>query len=262
MSTEGTVDGIHPTDVGMQEYAEGYEKSIRKILHEPVGTLTTTKPCIQNRDAKVYDWDQRHQEILAMNKVSPPRIVFLGNSITHFWGGEPKNSVVNGEDSWNDMMRPLGVRNFGYGWDRIENVLWRVYHDELSGYQASQIVILIGTNNRGMNTNEQILEGLRFLVQAIQDRQPGADILMLGIYPCRKDEQRIADLNRGIVKVAGAMNVRYLDAGKVLLTAEGKIDEALFTDGLHPNAEGYRRLAKEMVPYLKPVEKIPAKTKK
>jgi len=262
LSPDATVDGIHPNDVGMQDYASGYEKSIRRILHEPKGELSTTIPCIQNRDAKVYDWDQRHQEILAMNKVSPPRIVFLGNSITHFWGGEPKNSVINGEDSWNEKMRPLGVRNFGYGWDRIENVLWRVYHDELSGYQASQVVILIGTNNRGQNTNEQILDGLLFLVRAIKDRQPGADILMLGIYPCRKDEERIADLNRGIVKVAGEMNVSYLDPGRVLLDGNGKIDESLFTDGLHPNAEGYRRLAKEMVPFLKPLEKIQAKTKK
>ena len=114
------------------------KKESAKFWMNPWATLTTTIPIIQNRDAKVYDWDQRHQEILAMNKVSPPRIVFLGNSITHFWGGEPKNSVINGEDSWNEMMRPLGVRNFGYGWDRIENVLWRVYHDELSGYNAAQ----------------------------------------------------------------------------------------------------------------------------
>ncbi len=262
LSPDATVDGIHPNDIGMQDYASGYETSIRQILDEPKGELTTTIPCIQNRDAKVYDWDQRHQEILAMNKVTPPRIVFLGNSITHFWGGEPKNSVINGEDSWNEVMRPLGVRNFGYGWDRVENVLWRVYHDELSGYQASQVVILIGTNNRGLNTNEQILDGLQFLVQAIKDRQPGADILMLGIYPCRKDEQRITELNRGIVKVAGEMNVNYLDPGRVLLDGNGKIDETLFTDGLHPNAEGYRRLAKEMAPYLKPLEKIPSKTKK
>ena len=113
-----------------------------------------------------------------------------------------------------------------------------------------------------MNTNEEILEGLQFLVRAIKDRQPGADILMLGIYPCRKDEQRIADINRGIVKVAGTMNVRYLDPGKVLLDGNGKIDETLFTDGLHPNAEGYRKLAQQMVPYLKPLEKISTKTKK
>jgi lysophospholipase L1-like esterase len=44
-----------------------------------------------------------------------------------------------------------------------------------------------------------------------------------------------------------------LDAGSVFLGAEGKIDESLFSDGLHPNAEGYRKLAATLRPYLSPV---------
>jgi len=255
LSMDGTVDGIHPNDLGMQDYANACEKIIRNILHEPAGKYGTMQPIIQNRDANVYDWDNRHQEILSLNKIKPPRIVFLGNSITHFWGGEPKTSVVNGQDSWNQFMEPLGVRNFGYGWDRIENVLWRVYHDELSGYEAAQVVILIGTNNISFNSNTEIAEGLKFLIQAIKIRQPKADILLLGIYPRRNDEEKISDLNQAIVNISGLMNVRYLDAGKVLLNEHGKINETLFTDGLHPNAEGYRKLAQRITPYLKPVEK-------
>ncbi len=256
LSMDGTVDGIHPNDLGMQDYADAYEKLIRTVVNEPMGEYPTTQPRIQNRDAKVYDWDSRHQEILSLNKSKPPRIVFFGNSITHFWGGDPKTSMVNGMDSWNQFMEPLGVRNFGYGWDRIENVLWRVYHDELLGYEANQIVILIGTNNISINSNTEILEGLNFLIQAIKSRQPKADILLLGIYPRRNDELKIAELNQGVVAVAGLMNARYLDAGKVLLDENGKINETLFTDGLHPNAEGYRKLAQWMTPYLKPAEKI------
>jgi len=49
------------------------------------------------------------------------------------------------------------------------------------------------------------------------------------------------------------MNVRYLDAGRVLLGEDGKINEALFTDGLHPNAEGYRKLAELITAYIKPI---------
>jgi len=259
---DGTVDGIHPNDLGMQDYANAYEKIIRNILEEPVGVHATTQPCIQNRDANIYDWDRRHQEILSLNKQKPPRIVFLGNSITHFWGGEPKTSITNGIDSWNEFMEPAGVRNFGYGWDRIENVLWRVYHDELSGFEATQIVILIGTNNMSFNSNTQILEGLQLLIQAIKFRQPQAAILLLGIYPRRKDEEKIAELNQGIVNLSGVMNVRYLDAGKVLLNENGKINEKLFTDGLHPNAEGYKKLALVITPHLKPMEKPQQKIKK
>jgi lysophospholipase L1-like esterase len=187
--------------------------------------------------------------------------VFFGNSITHFWGGDPKSSFINGADSWNQFMEPLGVGNFGYGWDRIENVLWRVYHDELSGYEAAQVVILIGTNNIPLNSNAEILEGLKFLIQAIKIRQPKAEILLMGIYPRRKDEEKISELNQGIVSISGLMNVRYLDAGKVLLNSDGKINETLFTDGLHPNAEGYRKLAQQITPLLQPLEKVQNKKK-
>ncbi len=261
LSMDATVDGIHPNDLGMQQYADAYEKIIRNILNEPSGEYSTMQPIIQNRDANVYDWDNRHQEILALSKSKPPRIVFLGNSITHFWGGEPKISIVNGLDSWNQFMEPLGVRNFGYGWDRIENVLWRVYHDELSGYEAAQIVILIGTNNISFNSNSEIIEGLQFLIQAIKIRQPKAEILLMGIYPRRKDEEKISELNQGLVNISGLMNIRYLDAGKALLDANGKINETFFTDGLHPNAEGYRKLAQVITPFLKPLEKVQTKKK-
>ncbi len=262
LSIDATVDGIHPSDLGMVEYATAYEKKLRTILAEPVGVISTTQPCIQSRDANIYDWDRRHQEILSMNKVNPPRIVFFGNSITHFWGGEPQTSIATGQDSWKALMEPYGVRNFGYGWDRVENVLWRVYHDELAGYEAAQILILIGTNNINLNSAAEILEGLQFLVEAIQVRQPKAEIILLGIYPRRKEEEKVSELNRGLVNIAGATNVRYIDAGKVLADANGKIDERLFTDGLHPNAEGYRKLAAVITPFLKPVVKISQKKKK
>jgi len=259
---DATVDGIHPNDLGMQAYADAYEKIIRHILSEPVGIYSTTHPVIQSRDAKIYDWNTRHQEILSLNKIYPPRILFMGNSITHFWGGEPRTSIANGPDSWNKYLEPLGVRNFGYGWDRIENVLWRVYHDELAGYQADQVVMLIGTNNISLNSHTEILEGLQFLIEAIKDRQPRAEVLMLGVYPRRKYEEEITELNDGIVKVCGALNVRYLDVGKALLGKDGKIDERLFTDGLHPNAEGYTKLAQALAPYLVKRERSNPKVKR
>jgi len=61
--------------------------------------------------------------------------------------------------------------------------------------------------------------------------------------PARKEEKRVRELNVHLAALTKEMGVRYLDAGTVLLKAAGMIDEALFTDGLHPNAEGYRRLS-------------------
>jgi len=231
-------------------YADSCEKVMRQILNEPIGLLSTTRPCTQYRDANTYDWLSRHNELLSLNKTEPPHIIFIGNSITHYWGGKPEAPISRGNDSWNEYLAPLGVRNFGFGWDRIENVLWRVYHDELDGYPARQVIILIGTNNLAVNSDVEILEGLKVLINCVRERQPKSDILLLGLLPRRNKEKRISQLNIGIKALTKSLQVDYADVGKLLFD-KTKINEQLFVDGLHPNAEGYRRVAQLLVPHLK-----------
>ncbi len=255
LDPDAMVDGTHPTDLGMQQYADAYERAIRPILNEPVGPFSTMKPRTQFRDARIYDWETRHRNVMARMKAKPPRIIFMGNSITHFWGGEPKGPYAHGGDSWNAVMEPLGVQNLGYGWDRIENVLWRVYHGELDGYSAIQVVLMIGTNNIFTNSEAEIVAGLKFLIQAIKARQPSADILLIGILPRRDEEKRVAALNEAITQITGELDITFVQPVAVFVKPDGKVDESLFTDGLHPNAEGYRRLVATLQPYLKTSQK-------
>jgi lysophospholipase L1-like esterase len=148
-------------------------------------------------------------------------------------------------------MEPAGVKNFGFGWDRIENVLWRVYHDELDGCHAAQVWIMIGTNNLSDNTDTAITAGLKMLIEAIRIRQPKATIVLAGLLPRRSMEKRIAALNTRIALLAGRSKIRYVNPGTVLLNRQEQLNEMLFEDGLHPNAAGYRKLAKAMLSYLK-----------
>jgi lysophospholipase L1-like esterase len=252
LGQDGTVDGTHPNDVGMQRYAEGYEKHLRKILYEPTNTASTTIPCTQLREPGSYDWDARHLEQLRLNKVQPPQKVLFGNSITHYWGGNPQEggSKGRGEDSWNAVFSPLGVRNMGNGWDRIENVIWRVFHDELDGISPNQILVMIGTNNLQINSDAEILAGWDMLIDAIKVRQPKARLTMVGILPRTDFEPRIAKLNSSLAALCKKKNVEYKDAGKGLLLPSGKINTQLFLDGLHPNATGYKKLSEAFKPIL------------
>lgn len=245
MDMEAMVDGVHPTDYGMMIYARAYEKVLRDILKEPVGEYSTTRPVRQRREADGYNWNARHATILQMNRENPPVGLILGNSIVHYWGGYPEVRWKNGKASWDKWMEPAGFRNLGFGWDRIENVLWRVYHDELSGFEAKKIVLMIGTNNLADDTDDEIVAGMRLLVEAIKERQPAANIKVVGILPRRGVEDRIALLNNRIEKVVSLLGVEFCDAGSGLLVS-GKIDEKLFKDGLHPNEKGYEKIVRKI----------------
>ncbi len=251
LGPDDTVDGLHPNDLGMQLHADAFEKLIRSILHEPTGIISATKPVTQYRDAAIYDWYERHAQILSLNKETPPQVVFIGNSITHYWSGDPATKFARGNASWNRLFKKYTIRNLGFGWDRIENALWRVYHDELDGYQASKVVVLIGTNNLQYNSNAEIIEGLNSLLSAIKWRQPSAEIVLMGLLPRRKLEDRINILNKDIALLADKHKSIFTDPGKSLLIGSGTIEESLFNDGLHPNEAGYQKLAESLSPYFK-----------
>lgn len=250
-AVDNTVDGTHPNDIGMMKYADAYEAIIRKILHEEKGPIGATMPIRQRRDWRTYDFMQRHAAALQTVQELQPDVVLVGNSITHFWGGLPESGINRGMQSWDKYFKPLRIVNLGFGWDRIENVLWRVYHGEFDGYHAKKILLNIGTNNIGGSTDEEITEGIRYLIKAIQQRQPSARVLLSGIYPRRALEQRVAVLNTKLAVMARTISVTFIDPGKLLLQSDKKINERLFSDGLHPTEQGYEKLGAFLVRYLK-----------
>jgi lysophospholipase L1-like esterase len=250
LTVDGTTDGRSLNDASMQQWATACENRIRLIMQEPVGQITTTLPVVQSRDG-FYNWRKRHAEILTLNKTEAPLNVIMGNSIIHFWGGALQGSSSRGDLSWNQWLKPLGLRNMGFGWDRIENVLWRVYHRELDGFTARHVVLMIGTNNLSVNTDEEIIEGLDLLVRAVRQRQPFAKILLSGLLPRRNMEERVTQLNLKIKQLAALTGVAFINTGTLLLNDQEKIDESLFGDGLHPNAKGYQIIAPALAEYLK-----------
>lgn len=243
---DGWTDDVHPSDLGQTAMAKAIEKRLREALVLPEGTMSTTRPVTQRREPDNYDWRMRHNNIIAQNKAVKPRKVIIGNSITHFWGGEPQDYKKNGAKSWDKYMRKQGFANLGCGWDRIENALWRVLHGELDGYDAEEVVLMIGTNNYTMNSDEEIIEGLRFLIAAVRQRQPGAKIKVVGIIPRRGAVDWVNNINKAIKTMAAEESCTFVNPGVKLLAKDGSLDESLFTDGLHPNEKGYELFAPEI----------------
>lgn len=248
MPQDATVEAIHPTDWGMKVYSDAYYKKICPILSVESGEYSTEKPVTQRREPQVYEWKQQHQNILKSNAVSAPKTVIIGNSIMQQWGGIDGFRIKRDSIGWAKKIAPTGAVNMGAGWDRVENILWRIYHGALDGYDAKRVILTIGVNNLGINTDEEILSGIKRVVYAIKLRQPKAEIKLNGIFPARSQEERIKTINLGIEKIAGECGVKFSNPGELLLMTNGKVDPTLLlNDGLHLNQNGYKRIVDEFI---------------
>jgi len=207
---------------------------------------TALVPLTQNRDWKSYDWVVRHHEILALNQPGAIRadVVLIGDSITHFWSGEPKAKRVSGKDSWEKWIAPHHPINLGYGWDRTENVLWRLRHGEIAGLKPKAFVVLIGTNNlSGFNPPAQTAEGVGEVCRELRRQAPQAKILLMAILPrqAKPDatRQRVTDTNVLLKAQAPQIADAYLDLTDKLVEADGSILKETMNDYLHPTNKGY-----------------------
>lgn len=219
---------------------------VTQVVPGPGPKNTALVPLTQNRDWKSYDWVVRHNEILALNKPDAIRadVVFIGDSITHFWSGEPKAKRVAGKDSWEKWIAPHHPINLGYGWDRTENVLWRLRHGEVAGLKPKAFVVLIGTNNlSGINNVEDTVEGVAEVCREIRRQSPQAKVLLLAILPrqAKPDatRQRVADANKLLKAQAPQIADAYVDLTDKLVEADGSILKETMGDYLHPTNKGY-----------------------
>jgi lysophospholipase L1-like esterase len=207
---------------------------------------TTLVPVTQDRDKAVYDWAKRHQEVMELGKRGAVDVVMLGDSILHYWAGEPKAPIVRGEAAWSELFKEKKAANLGFGWDRVENVLWRVENGELDGLKPKKVVMLIGTNNLEFNTVEEIRMGIEHLCRSIHKKSPATDIHVLGILPRRLPAKVMANpdqVNAELHKhLAGEERIHFHDISGVFLDEDGSLNGQLFSDGLHPNAAGYERM--------------------
>lgn len=251
------VEGCHPNDLGMRQYSDAVERKVEEIFRPtPViskGIENLFPPRTQQRDW--YDWRARHELMLQRNCDEQPDIVLLGNSITHFWSDDVRKEGKVAKayrKSWDKLFKGHVVHNQGFGWDRIENGLWRIAHGELDGFEAKKVFLLLGTNNIGINTDEEIVEGMMMLIDAVRHHQPTARIYQVGIMPRRGGEARVAAINALVAERLRGTDVTFVDLTPGFVDAEGKLIEAMFVgDGLHPNEQGYAIEAKNLEKYVR-----------
>ncbi len=217
---------------------------------------STVVPVTQDRSWPQYDWQKRHELTSAAVKKNKPQILFIGDSITHFFGGEQFDSyALRGKNTWDEFYGPRNPGNLGFGWDKTENVLWRLQHGAVEGIAPKLVVMMIGTNNTGNCSASDITIGITEVVAELHLRLPRAEILLLGIFPRGEmpgpQRDKIAEVNHGIARLDALAGVTFLDIGAKFLTPEGLITKDIMPDFLHPNEKGYRIWAEAIEPAVK-----------
>jgi lysophospholipase L1-like esterase len=221
-----------------------------------VSAPSTVVPVTQDRSWPQYDWAKRHELTSAAVKHAKPQILFIGDSITHFFGGEQFDSyALRGQQTWGEFYAPRNAGNLGFGWDKTENVLWRLRHGAIDGIAPKLVIMMIGTNNTGDCSATDIAQGIMAIVSEMNLRLPQSKILLLGIFPRGEkpnpQREKIAVINQLLAQLDGERNVTFLDIGAKFLTLDGLITKDIMPDFLHPNEKGYRIWAEAIEPTVK-----------
>src|SRR5689334_432020 len=87
-----------------------------------------------------------HEQLLAKSRQGRIDIYFEGDSITRRWGATDYPQLL---ENWKQNFFGWNAADFGWGADRVENILWRLENGELDGVHPRVIVLLAGTNNVG-----------------------------------------------------------------------------------------------------------------
>ena len=186
-------------------------------------------------------WMKRHESFNERVKKGNVDLLFIGDSITQGWEGA-------GKEAWADAYGKRNAVNLGIGGDRTQHVLWRLDNGNIDGIKPKLAVIMIGTNNSGSNTSEQIADGITAIVKKLRDKLPETKILLLGVFPRGVDDANAqrkvnAGANAIAAKLADGKMVEYLDIGPKFLDDKGVLSKEVMPDLLHLNPAAYKTWA-------------------
>ncbi len=225
------------------------EVELRELLSCPKGDISTTIPVTQRR-VKGWEWQEQCRCILRELKTTSAKSVVIGDSIVQNWGSDSpydyRTKGAGGIESWRRYFSDFV--NLGIGADRVENLLARVYNDEMEIKQFEKILVMIGTNNLNSKTSyEDIAKGVENLVEQIRVRQSKAKIYLMGILPRRDIAwSQLQLLNAEYEKVAQRQGVRYICVGHVLMDEDDKTIDSLYHDRVHLTPKGYMVLGEAL----------------
>lgn len=175
-------------------------------------------------------------------------IAFIGDSIC-------QNALLIYGD-WNNILGRADCCNYGIGGQTTMELVARI--DELAQRDYSMVVFICGINDIGHGyTNEEIVGNFDAMIKAIREKNADCEFLLVSVLPTTKAfyagrQWKINELNDAYKAYADSNEgVTYVDVYSAFTEKEGAYAyPELLSDGLHPNAEGYAKMAEILINYL------------
>lgn len=200
-------------------------------------------------------WRERHEQILEKVKSSDPKLIMIGNSITHNLDSSDRKIF------WDQYLNALNAVNLGISGDRTENVIWRLQNGEIDGINPKVATLLIGTNNTDGNnylaisTPEELAEGIWKICSILREKLPETEIILMGILPYGYKPNHRDEINKATNRIISGFpgidsKIHYYDLGYLFLKEDGTVNNKLMPDYLHPNVEGDKLVFEVLVPVV------------
>lgn len=230
-----------------------------EIAGDPMGAL----PRLEHDS---YDWYKRHALICHTLSESEPEILLLGDSITHFWGPHNDGTPQRGLNAWEKTFSNYKVLNAGFGWDRVQNLRWRLENGEAPKKDPKLIILHIGTNNSSQTKNarqstpEETAKAIYMLTEELLQRYPSTRILLFEIFPRdaknSPTRQWIDATNKYFDKLPLDSRVTLISLYHVLTQPNGERIPSAYADRVHLSDKGYDIWARAIQRHLPPKKSI------
>lgn len=232
---------------------------------------STTRPAVVLDDYWNSEFQRVNREVAAAKDC---KLVFFGDSITLAWS----TGRITGKDVWEKEFAPYHPINMGNSGDITPVMLHRVSRGNLdfpAGQDPKVAVLLCGINNFGVTKSaggkeqwdlgincppQDIANGQRAVAQAFRRKLPHTRIIMMALFPVADRAkwekcQRVNAIQAAVTRDSD--EVAFLNLQDSFLQADGSINKALFTDGLHLSAEGYQTWARGIASKIEEFMKAP-----
>jgi len=182
------------------------------------------------------------EEMDALDMPPPGGIVFVGSSSIRFW------------DSLAEDMAPLAVIRRGFGGAHMTHVIHNARR-VITPYAPRAVVVFVGGNDIASGKSiETIGHDFETFLDLMHAELPNVEIWLLSMKPSKLRWGQWDEMKRvsaSLEKIAeGDSRVRFVATGLALLGQDGSPDDVYIFDGLHLNAEGYRRWTQLLKPLL------------